>query len=175
MDVFKVLKRHPMVFPLACIAAAAMVLISEVSYWKSLAALDVVGAAEEARMRIHILQRSLLEAETSQRGYLLTSRKEYLLPYGKALEQINESVQLLDPYFSHEATLQERLMKLHSLIEGRLSELALTIRLHEEGRGDAALDILLSDIGKEQMDGILALSAELLDQATHHVADNRAE
>lgn len=175
MDVFKVLKRHPMVFPLACIAAAAMVLISEVSYWKSLGSLDDVGAAEEARMRIHILQRSLLEAETSQRGYLLTSRKEYLLPYGKALEQINESFQLLNPYFSHEATLQERLMKLHRLIEGRLSELALTIRLHEEGRGDAALEILLSDIGKEQMDAILAIISELLNQETRHVADNRSE
>lgn len=173
MDVFKVVKRHPMVFPLACVAMATMVFVSEGSYWQSVGTLDEMGAAGTARMSLHALQRSILDAETGQRGYLLTSRKEYLQPYANALKKIDESFQLLDLYYRKEPESRDVLRKLHSLTEARLSELAVTIRLHEEGKGKAATEIVLSDIGKEQMDTIRALSAELLEHETLHVAASR--
>ena len=99
MDVFNVLKRHPMVFPLACIATALMVFISEGSYRQSVRTLDEMGAAATVRMSIHALQRSILDAETGQRGYLLTGRKEYLQPYEQALKNLDKLFQSLDMYY----------------------------------------------------------------------------
>ena len=57
----------------------------------------------------------------------------------------------------------------------RLSELALTIGLHRQGRGDTTRDIVLSDIGKEQMDRIRTLGAELLARETRRVAQGRSD
>ena len=173
MDVFKVVKRYPIIFPLACAAAAAMVFISEGSYWQSVGTLNEMGATGAAHTSINALQRSILDAETGQRGYLLTSRKEYLQPYANARRQIDESFLVLDRYYGKEPTSRDALKKLHALIETRLSEIAVTIRLYEEGRVDSAREIVLSDIGKEQMDAIRTISAELLEHEARHVAAKR--
>lgn len=173
MDVFKVVKRYPIIFPLACAAAAAMVFISEGSYWKSVGTLDEMGAAGSAHMSILDLQRSILAAETGQRGYLLTSREEYLQPYANALVKIDQSFLVLDKYYSKEPASREALQKLHALTETRMSELAVTIRLHQDGKGRAAAEIVLSDIGKEQMDAIRTISTELLAHQTQQVAADR--
>ena len=175
MDVLKVIKRHPMVFPLACIAAATMVFISEGSYWQSLRTRGEMEATEAVRVSIYALQRNVLDAETGQRGFLLTSRKEYLQTYASALKKADESLQLLDKHYSQQPQSQDVLRKLHRMTEGKLSELALTIRLHEEGKRNAALEIILSDLGKEQLATILTLTDELLAYEKLHAASNRTD
>jgi signal transduction histidine kinase len=175
MDVFKVIKRYPVAFPLACAATAAIVLVSQGSYRRSVGTLDELGTSGAAQMSIHALQRNILDAEAGQRGYLLTSRKEYLQPYAIALERINEAFQVLDDYYSKVPQSGEALRTLHALTETRLSELAVTIRLHEEGRGSAATELVRSDIGKEQMDAIRTVSAELLEREMRHLAATRQD
>ena len=53
----------------------------------------------QARLSNLRLERGLLDAETSQHGYLLTGRKEYLEPYEKALLAIKEVLQYQDQHF----------------------------------------------------------------------------
>ena len=48
MDVFKVVKRRPVVLPLAMVAAVAVVLISEAGYWRSARTLNEITAAQKA-------------------------------------------------------------------------------------------------------------------------------
>jgi CHASE3 domain sensor protein len=55
-----------------------------------------------------------------------------------------------------------------------LSELALTIRLHQQGKSDATREITLSGIGQEQMEGIRALGADLLALETQRVETSRS-
>ena len=175
MDVLTVVKRNRIVFPLACIATAAMVFISEGSYWQSAAKLDALGTMATARGNIQRLAQSMVDAETGQRGYLLTGRKEYRLPYDTALTRIAETLKFLDSYYASEPQLRVIVDKLNKATETRLSEIALTIRLHEEGKGDATREVVLSGIGKENMDAIRALSAELLGYETRKVASSRTD
>ena len=49
-------KRRPFVFPLACVAAAGMVFISEGSYWQSVETLDELASIQGARTGILRLQ-----------------------------------------------------------------------------------------------------------------------
>lgn len=175
MEIFKVIKRYPVAFPLACAVTAAIVFISEGSYWRSVRTLDVLGTTGAAHMSLHALQRSILDAETGQRGYLLTSRNEYLQPYRNALQNIDESFLELDKYYSRDSDSSVALGKLHALTETRLSELAVTIRMHEDGRGAAATEIVLSDIGKEQMDAIRTVSAELMERESRYLVANRQD
>ena len=170
-----VVKRNPIVFPLACLAVLAMLGVSETSYWRSartLTSLDEVGAA---RTSVQTLAQSMLDAETGQRGYLLTGRNEYLQPYDRALKKISESLRFLDQYYSKDPNSTAVLAKLHALIEAKLSELSVTMRLHNEGKGEAAMQLLLSDIGKEKMEAVRQLTAELVAQETSNDAEDRAD
>ena len=175
MEILKVVKRNPFVFPLVCVAVAAMIFISEGSYWRSVATLDELGAMAVARSTIRRLERSVIDAETGQRGYMLTARKEYLEPYAGALQSIETEFASLARHYEHNTQAQPVLAQLRAATQTKLSELALTIRLYEEGRSGAAMEIVLSDIGKEKMQAIRMLSDELLRLESVSVAQGRQD
>ena len=173
MDVLTAVKRSPFVFPLACLAVLAMVFISEASYWQSVNSLDQLRKMGTARSAILGLTQSILDAESAQRGYLLTGHKEYLEPYDTALPRIDEAFKFLDAYYGEEPVSHDIVGKLHGLTETKLSGLALAIRLHQEGKAEASRDLVLSGIGKEKMETIRLLGAELLKYETANVAEAR--
>jgi len=170
-----VLKRNPISFPLACLAVAAMVGVSETSYWRSKSTLISLAEVGAARTSVQGLAQSMLDAETGQRGYLLTNRKEYLQPYDKALKTIADSFQFLDTYYSKDPSSMAILAKLHTLIDSKLSELSETMRLYDEGKLEAATQLVLSDIGKEKMEAVRQLTAELIVRETSNVAAGRRD
>ena len=175
MDILKVVTRSPLAFPLACIATLAMVFISEGSYWQAVSSMDAIARMQTARVGLVGVAQSILDAETGQRGYLLTNRKEYLQPYETAVKRIDESFRVLDGYYGDQPASRAVLGRLRELTDTRLSELALTIRMHEQGRDGAARDLVLSDIGKEKMEAIRVLGAELLAHETLKVAAGRRD
>jgi signal transduction histidine kinase len=162
MGVFNTVKSSRIVFPLACLAAVAMMFISEGSYWQSVRTLDKLWSMMAARTNIADLHRGILDAETGQRGYLLTGRREHLRPYVDALRDIDESFESLERYYGDEQKPLDVLKQLRNLTETKVSELALTIHLREEGRLDPSKELVLTDIGREKMDAIRTLSAELM-------------
>jgi signal transduction histidine kinase len=168
------LKHHRVAIVLACAAGATMVTISETSYWRSEATLSDLRAMNEARAQVEELTRSVVDAEAGQRGYLLTRRDEYLEPYRQALSRIEASFLVLNAHFGKQPEAQQMLERLHALTDTKLSELALTMRLLDEGRPQTSKAILLTDIGKEKMEGIRAVSAELLAFQTLKAAASNA-
>ena len=173
MDVLTVVKRSPFVLPLACLAALAMVFISEGSYRQAVGTLDSLGTMAAARSHIQGLERSMLNAETGQRGYLLSGDIEYRKPYDDALLEIGTSLKFLVQHYRADPQASEVLTRLSKLIETKVSELALTVRLYDEGKRTATVTIVKSDIGKEQMDAIRKLSAELLEHESRNVEAGR--
>jgi signal transduction histidine kinase len=175
MKIGLVMQRNPLLLTLAAAAAAVLLFISEGSYFRSVSTLNALGAMATARSSLQGLERSFLDAETGQRGYLLTERVEYLRPYDNALHQIDAAFRFLQQYYADEPEPLELLNQLRKVSDTRLSELALTIDLHQQGRESATRDIVLTDIGKEQMDSIRALSAGLLAKETLRVEQSRAD
>lgn len=175
MEFIKVIKSNRIVFALACATALAMVIISEGSYVQSVNVLDRLGTMAQARASIQGLTKNMLDAETGQRGYLVSSRKEYLAPYESALRELKDSFRFLDDYYRQQPQPTALLKKLHEVTEGRLSELALTIRLHDEGKDETVKEIVLTDIGKEQMDTMRRLTWELLEYETQNIERSRKE
>ena len=160
-------------FPLASLTALAMFIISESSYQQATARFEQLGTQATARTTIQTLWRSLTDAETGQRGYLLTSRKEYLKPYETALTQVAKSLAWLNTYYSNEPETQALMAQVQKAAESKLAELAETNRLHEEGREQAWRDLLLSNIGAEQMDAVRGYSEKLLAHETIKVDEGR--
>lgn len=175
MSVYKVLKRNPVVFPLACLAVLAMVAVSETSYWRSAGKLETLSEVGAARSAVQDLAQSILDAEASQRSYLLTHRDEYLRPYERALKQIDHSFNLLDQYYKKDKNSTAVLARLHTAVEGKVSELNETLRLQREGKNDAAMELMLSDIGREKMDAVRQLTKELAERESANVATGRED
>lgn len=150
-------------FPLAALAALAMFLISESSYQQATATFQALGAQSQARTNIQVLWRSLTDAETGQRGYLLTGRPEYLKPYDEAQIRVRQTLDWLTDYYHADPGTSALMAQVTLAARDKLSELAETKKLHDEQKEDAWRGLMLSNIGKEQMDTVRSLSEKLLD------------
>jgi signal transduction histidine kinase len=175
MDVVTVIKRSPLVFPLACIAAVALLFISEGSYWRAVGRLQSLARSRDAGDQIISLEHSLVDAETGQRGYLLTQSKDYLIPYNKALADSEATLKALDGFYQNDPEALEVLRKLRAATGAKLSELTLAIRMQNDGRSAAVIDLVRSNIGKEQMEAVQVLSSQLLKLASKSVVASRED
>jgi len=175
MDVITIVKRSPVAFSLAVVVAVAMVFVSEGSYLRSVDALNELGRMAQARTLVRDLHLSILDAESGERGYLLTGRNEYLLGYRQTLEKVDESFNALGRYYVGNPKSLEVLENLRTVASTKLSELAQTIRLYEEGKREAATNIVLGNAGKTQTEAMRALTAELLDHESQSLAARRGD
>jgi signal transduction histidine kinase len=170
MKLLPLLRGSPFAFPLAALAALAMFLISESSYQQATTTFDELGTQGLARTNIQILWRSLTDAETGQRGYLLTGRQEYLKPYTEAQGVVNETLSWLDNYYARDPVSGELMKHMEAVSRSKLSELGESIKLYDAGRAVAWQGLMLSNIGQEQMDTVRSLSEKLIDLETAKVA-----
>ncbi|RZI84367.1 MAG: histidine kinase [Rubrivivax sp.] len=160
------LKRSAYAFPLAALAALAMLFISEASYWQATDSMNDLSLMAQARAQIATLQRRLVDAETSQRGYLLTSRKEYLAPLGGAVADSNIALEWLLKYYQKDAANRQKAAELNVLTQRKLGEIGITIRLHDEGKEEAWRAMVLSNIGQQDMETIRTVATDLLNGET---------
>lgn len=98
---------------------------------------------------------SLKDAETGQRGYLLTGEDRYLDPYKAALSRIDNNFQALDKLTADDQA-QQTLDTIRPLITEKLNELKGTIELRKSKGFEAAQKQVLTDEGKKAMDEIRA-------------------
>lgn len=138
--------------PLALMAALVLVMINESGYRNALSAQRSTAERVDAQAELQELQRRLLDAETGQRGYLLSGREGYLEPYQSALASIPGTLQRLDVFNGSDQRRREPIRKIERAAQAKLSELALTLQLHREGKHEQWHQLMLSDIGREQMD-----------------------
>jgi len=96
----------------------------------------------------------LKDAETGQRGYLITGQERYLDPFNTAIVAIELGLRSIKALTNDNPKQQRRLAKLEPLIESKLDELRETIELRRKEGFDAALQVVLTDQGKEMMDTI---------------------
>ena len=85
----------------------------------------------EAKNKIGSLFSSLKDAETAQRGYLLTGDSQYLDPYQTALQAIDPDFQKLRELLRDNVQQQQRLNQLQPIVSLKLAELQQTIILRD--------------------------------------------
>ena len=147
--------------PLAVLAAAILIFINEASFQQSTDAIATMEEAQQTRGAINKLMQQILDAETGQRGYLLTGDVKYLEPYDAAVGDINQTLDTLSQLFApHEVELAEfSLMSRH--ISRKLAELDLSVRLRKGGQEEAWKFVLTTDVGQAQMAAIRKQSSKL--------------
>ena len=104
----------------------------------------------------------LKDAETGQRGYLLTGEAEYLAPYQAALPKISARLDQLKGHAAETVSSQEALA-LERLTTEKLNEMAVTIGLRTAGDTPAALAEVHTNRGRSSMEQIRATAGRLID------------
>ncbi|WP_298912006.1 response regulator [uncultured Nostoc sp.] len=97
------------------------------------------------------LNLQLTNAETGQRGYVITGKQSYLEPYNTAINVLDQKVNELQRLTEDNPNQQRRLDILQPLIVKKLAELKETIDLRQNQSFEASQKVVLTDQGKQLM------------------------
>jgi PAS domain S-box-containing protein len=93
----------------------------------------------------------VVDAETGQRGFLLTNRPDYLEPYHSAVQAIYSELDELTRLTHDYPEQSGRVQTIRSLVDVKLGELRDTIELRRTVGLDAALAVVRTDLGRHTM------------------------
>ena len=113
-----------------------------------------IGHTRSVLGELEAASSALKDAETGQRGYLLTGQESYLAPYTAAGPEATRHVRALQSLTADNPAQQARVATLAKLTDTRLAVIAETIRLYRSGQRDAAVTLIESGSGKRAMDTI---------------------
>ncbi len=128
---------------------------------KLLEARQRVAHSNDVLAALDHLIAGLVDAETGQRGYLLTREDGYLEPYRSALGSLQQVSVDVDRLVADSPNQQARVLVLKPAIRAKLDELDETIRVAREAGVAAALEIVRSGRGKQHMDDIRGMVRDM--------------
>lgn len=111
------------------------------------------------------LRSAMQDVETSQRGFLLTGSTDYLSPYNQSRDNVRplyNTLSELTPIFPQ---LGDAVEELGEIVEAKLAEMDGTIQLARQGQREEAIEIVLTDRGRELMDEARRLLDEVISTA----------
>ncbi len=146
----------PMLLGFAAAAIAALVIAIVNVYSADVRARAVVSIDRmtAAMRQLNEFSVSLKDAETGQRGFLLTGDPAYLQPYRRAQDALEGQLRGLVASNNSAPLRQERVQAIDTLAHQKLAELQTTIELKQDGRGEEALALVRTDKGKQVMDSL---------------------
>lgn len=115
---------------------------------------QTANAEADAAIALETVEQTLLDAETGQRGFLLTQDPAYLQPYDAAQARIGKSLDDLQIKLGSTGDPQtdDRLRTVAQLSRVKMAELDQTVRYARTGNLEAAMILIRSNAGKVSMD-----------------------
>jgi PAS domain S-box-containing protein len=154
------------------IALLAILAAGLAGYWQMVEARQAGDQRLRTQRSINDIDRielNLVDAETGQRGYLLTGKESYLQPYEEGSAAVTSSLERLRQAIGADDQQLARLEQTTALITEKLGELRRTIDLRRAGDLPGAVAIVQSDQGRQTMDRIRALLGEAREAASQHL------
>jgi CHASE3 domain sensor protein len=103
----------------------------------------------------------LQDAETGQRGFIITGDESYLAPFEAGRAKLSEVLSRLNQLASDNAEQRARIRTMGRLAEGKLGELEDTITTRKRDGLEPARLKVIGSAGKETMDNIRSVAAEM--------------
>jgi len=160
---------------MALLAAMVLVGINETGHMRSQDAVEQLAQGLTTRSDVNKLLQSMLDAETGQRGYLLTGNETYLEPYDKAVATVQTNLDSLRTQFMASPEDMQEFALLSRQISRKLAEMELSLRLRRQGNEDAWKFILNTDVGKEHMEAIRQHAQELIARSDRRLQQGREQ
>lgn len=161
--------------PFALLAALLLIGINEVGHKRSQDAVQAMSHGQQTRNAANRLLQSMLDAETGQRGYLLTGNEGYLEPYDKAVITVQTNLEELHTQYLHSTEDLQQFALLARAVSRKLAEMELSLRLRRQGNEDAWKFILFTDVGREHMDSIRQLAHKLIERSSRKIQEHQSQ
>jgi signal transduction histidine kinase/CheY-like chemotaxis protein len=129
----------------------------------------------QANSRLIALFSTVQDAETGQRGYLITRDHVYLRPYQAALADIPRRLNALEEVVSDDPDQQADYQSLKRLIPEKIAELQKTVDLAESGKSTDAVDLVASDRGRALMEQIRVTVGRMRERQAGWIQDVNAD
>lgn len=160
------------------LALAVLMVVGAVSYYSTAKLID---SAEWVRHTHEVLNgldevvSAFKDAETGQRGYIITGEARYLEPFQGAREAVEQKLKRLRELTSDNPRQQQRLTAIEPLANSKFAELQETIDLRRIKGFGPAEQVVVTDKGKNAMDSIRKLVGEMTEEETTLLARRSAE
>ncbi len=141
---------------LLAVNAATFVMIQ-----RTVAFNDQVERSQQIRQAAGSLLQALVDAETGQRGFLLTGRPEFLDPYNRAERSVPEHVEELERLTEGDPLLGDQIAPMLDAARDKLAELDRTLTLARTGRTGEALQLVQTGRDEARMESIRARLAAI--------------
>lgn len=148
--------------PLAVLAAAILIFINEAGFRLSTQAATSIEEAQKTRGSVTRLLQHMLDAETGQRGFLLTGDPKYLAPYEAASTDITQTTDTLRQLYTPYPEELAQFGVLSHNMSRKLAEMDLSVRMRQQGNEEAWKFVLTTDVGMEQMNAIRSQIGKLV-------------
>jgi methyl-accepting chemotaxis protein len=163
------------------LSLAALFVVGVVAY-RSLDALisasHAVTASNQVKARLADLLSELKDAETGQRGFVITAEESYLEPYTNGTTAAPRTLAELRTLLAADPNAGERLDRIETLVNGKFAELKQTIDTRRGGTFEATQAIVKNGAGKTYMDDIRTIIGKIDQDQTDllkHEADAVSE
>jgi len=156
----------------------ALALLIGASFWlvqRTQTTTEGVLQTRAQRTALVRLLSTVQDAETGQRGYLLTGEAHYLQPYQAAVSNMPDRLAVVRASLTGNPQEAAKIAQVEKAIDLKLSELAETIKAYDAGKASEALAIVKSDTGKELMDQIRGGISAVLDQIDRNLSEGVEE
>ena len=142
-------------------AALAFFLLSGSMSYTNIRSLEAnnesIRHSHEVIVALSKLLSTVQDAETGQRGFLLTGNERYLQPYTDALSEVPLRISSIGTLTADNPTQVSNIEQLKPHVDAKLAELKETIELYRSQGAGAALAVVNTDRGKAEMDSIRTL------------------
>lgn len=149
------------------VALLALIIVGAVSYDSTIKLVDSAEWVRHTHEAIHGLDEVLSEvkdAETGQRGYVITGETRYLEPYQGARAVVDQKLKSLRELTADNPIQQQRLAVMELLVNSKFAELQETIDLRRTKGIGPAEQMVVTDTGKNAMDSIRKLVGEMQEE-----------
>jgi signal transduction histidine kinase len=151
---------------LGVIVSLAVLGFAEIGYRRLEFANKAMSAALEMETAVNETLALIGEAESGQRGYLLTGDPSYLNPYKAALPKIDKTFARLRELINANGTavMIDHTAQLNVLIGKKVNELESTLALNDRNGRQAAFQLIDTGLGQRLMDEIRIQAQSILDE-----------
>lgn len=137
----------------AALVMALVLLLNEFGYMNSREHLEQSNRLEQQRVALNNLRTAVIDAETLQRGYLISGDKRYLAPYQLAVSRIEPALDRARSFYVGSQQSLSEFATIARPISRRIAEMEVTVRMRQSGGGDVEwLKAFNTDAGQTYMD-----------------------
>lgn len=160
-------------FVTAALATLVIAFVNVRSADTRVQAVNAMNRVTETLRQLSLFNSALKDAELGQRGYLLTGDLTYLQPYLRSLPLIEQRLALMQEAAGTDSAQRRIVNDISGITQQKLAELRDTVELRKAGNVEGAMAVVRTDAGKDAMDRLRDLVADLYTRQMGQLEDER--